>query len=141
MIKYEITEERIKSAISHELSHCISDSLYNNHIGRILKRADELNNADIVKMGKKNVNMTYFEIDAQIHAIKELKRKHKMKWDRLLLIDIFEMYTSLYFIASTLYKNYGQDILDIWQKMLLKRMIREKLLGKNMRNFVKGEDL
>jgi hypothetical protein len=136
----EITEHRIKAAISHELSHWISDSLYNTHIGKLIQRAEELKSDDIMKLDKKDVNMTYFEVDAQIHGIKELKRKFKSKWDDFTLYDIFEKYPSLNSIASHLYQ-YGQDILNIWQKMLLKRMAREKLLGKNMRNFVKGSEL
>jgi hypothetical protein len=137
----EITEHRIKTSISHELSHWISDSLYNSHIGRIINRAQELGSGDILKLGKKDVNMTYFEIDAQIHGIKALKSKFKKEWDQFTLRNIFEKYTALNATAGNLYRTYGQDILDIWQKLLLTRMAREKLLGKNMRKFVQGSDL
>ena len=137
----EITEHRIKATISHELSHWISDSLYNTHIGRIIHRAEELNSDDVMRLGKKDVNMTYFEIDAQIHGIKAVKSKFRKEWDQFTLYDVFEKYTGLHSNANNLYQRYGQDILDIWQKMLLKRMAREKLLGKNMRNFVKGPKL
>ena len=137
----EITEHRIKTSISHELSHWISDSLYNSHIGKIIHRAQELGSGDILKLGKKDVNMTYFEIDAQIHGIKALKSKFKKEWDQFTLRDIFEKYTALNATAVNLYRKYGQDISDIWQKLLLTRMAREKLLGKNMRKFVQGSDL
>jgi hypothetical protein len=56
------------------------------------------------------------------------------------LLDVFNTYTSLYSIASSL-KRHGKDVLDLWQKTLLKRMAREKLLGKNMKAFVKPNQL
>lgn len=140
-LKNEITEHKIKSSISHELSHWISDSLYNSHIGKLVNKASEFNNTAILKLGKQNVNMTYFEIDAQIHGIKELKRKHESEWDNLTLFDVYTKYTPLGSTAKVLWDNYGQDILDIWQTSLVKRMAREKLLGKNMKTFVKGSIL
>jgi len=137
----EITEFKIKASISHELSHWISDSLYNSYIGKLLNKAQEFQDTDIIKLNNKDVNMTYFEIDAQIHSIKEMKRNFKSTWDSWTLLDIFEKSVSLGGIARNLYQLYGQDILNTWQKMLIKRMHREKLLGKNMKNFVKGSDL
>jgi len=51
------------------------------------------------------------------------------------LTDIAFKYTSLKSIVRDLYIHYGKEILDIWQKNLIKRMAREKLLGKNMKHF------
>lgn len=136
----ELSSTRAKSSISHELSHWISDSLYNKHISNVLDLAAELTNTELVKLGKKDVNMTYFEIDGQIHGIKELKRANKDIWDEMTLLDVFNTYTSLHSIASSL-KRHGKDVLDLWQKTLLKRMAREKLLGKNMKAFVKPNQL
>lgn len=140
MFVNEITEHKIKSTISHELSHWISDSLYNRYLGKLVDRANELKSFDIMKLGKKDVDMTYFEINAYIHGIKELKRKFKSKWDQFSLDDLYNKYAGLGAVAKHLYKLYGQDILNIWQKMLVKRMDRENLLGKNMRSFVKGSE-
>ena len=136
----ELSSTRIKSSISHELSHWISDSLYNKHISSVLDLAAELTNMELVKLGKKDVNMTYFEIDGQIHVLKELKRANKDELDELSLLDVFNSYTTLYTIASNL-KRHGKDVLDLWQKTLLKRMARENLLGKNMKSFVKPNQL
>jgi len=137
----EITEGKIKATISHELSHWISDSFYNKHILKIIGRASELSNSELMKLKKHDVNMTYFEIDAQIHAIKSLKSVYENEWNFMTLDDLFYKSTSLYSIAGKLYRNYGQHILDIWQKALLKRMSRENLLGAKMKSFVRGDKL
>jgi len=136
-----LTPDRIKLSISHELSHWLTDTLHNNVLSNIFLKAAELTKLDMVKLGKKDVNMTHFEIDGQIHGIKQLKYNNKDIWDDISLLDLFNMYTSLYTIAKQMNNYYGQDVLDIWQKSLIKRMAREKLLGKNMRKFVKPNDL
>lgn len=137
-IQNEITEERIKIAIHHELSHWISDSLYNKHIGRIINRAIELNAPDILKLKQKDVNMTYFEIDAQVHSIKELKRNYDEKeWNQLSLREIMIKYPSLIAVYKTLRNEFGLDVALLWQKNLVKRLHREGLLGNNMKEFVK----
>lgn len=137
-IHNEFTEQRIKIAIYHELSHWISDSLYNKHIRRILNRAIELNNPDIAKLKQKDVNMTYFEIDAQVHSIKELRRNYtEAEWNELYLKDIMVKYPSLFAVYKTLKNEYGLDIALLWQKNLTKRLYREGLLGENMKKFVR----
>jgi hypothetical protein len=131
----ELTEERVKSTISHELSHWLSDTLHNKHMTNLFILAKELEQPELVLLKQKNVNMTYFEIDAQIHAIKNLKKLNLKNWNNMTLTDIAFKYTSLKSIVRDLYIHYGKEILDIWQKNLIKRMAREKLLGKNMKHF------
>ena len=133
----EVTENRIKSSISHELSHWVDDTSHNYFLGKLLSRANEFNNSEILKLKKHDVNMTYFEIQGQIHGIASLKRTYKGNWDELTLADLFSLYTSLSSINNNLNTRYGNDISKIWQKYLVKRMNREGLLGKNMKNFVK----
>lgn len=103
---------------------------------KITTKATQLKDEDILKLKQKDVNMTYFEIDAQIHGIKNLKNYGKENWDTLKLDDIFFEYNSLRKIAKKIYFKYGEDILQIWEKNLIKRMDREKLLGKNMKNYI-----
>lgn len=136
-LKNEITDFRIKASISHELSHWISDTLNNSHLSKILFKAQEFNNADLRNLGKNDVNMTYFEIDAQIHGLLPIYKKYKDRWDFLSLSDVFEMYPSLNNINSTVTNKYGLEVSKIWQKALIQRMHREGILGKRMRNFVK----
>ena len=133
----EFQSERVKATIAHEISHWMNDTMHNFNITNLLKTAREVNKPDMIKLNKQHVNMTHFEIDAQIHGLKQLKMQHKKDWNTLQLKDIYFMYSSLRTIGLLLYDNYGKDVGDIWQKMLVKRLHREKLLGKNMKSFAK----
>lgn len=137
--KNEFKLERLKHALAHELSHWISDSLYSSHIQKIIDRANELNDAEYMKLKKHDVNMTYFEIDAIVHSIKELKRQYTQEeWDQLTFREIMLEYTALSAVDKTLKSKYGLEIALIWQKNLFKRMQREGLLGLNMKSFYKN---
>jgi hypothetical protein len=140
-VMQEITEHRLKSAIYHELTHWISNILHNSHLTNLTNLIKKYNNPELKKLGQKEVYLTYFEIDAQIHGIKNLKNIFKSEWDNLTFTDIFFYYPSLRNIAQDVWYNYGKEVLDIWQKNLLKRMSRENLIGKNMKGFVDIEKL
>jgi len=133
----EFNANRIKATISHEISHWLNDTFHNHHIEKTLSIARELNKPEVMKLHKKDVNMTHFEIDAQIHGIKQLKMGHKKNWDTLELKDVFFEYNSLRYMGGQIYLHYGKEVGDIWQKLIVKRMAREKLLGKNMKGFAK----
>lgn len=136
----ELGIERLKQTLAHELSHWISDSLHNSHIRRKLDRANELGRADYMKLRERDVNMTYFEIDALVHGISELRRGYSLEeWDRLTFRDIMLLYTSMQTIERRLRENYGLDISLIWQKVVMKRMSREGLLGRGMRSMYRGD--
>ena len=135
MFKEEFKPHRIKSAISHELSHWISDSLHNRHITNVINKAREFQDPNIIKMGKSNVNMTHFEIDALIHGIKQLRIEKRDIWDKLTFDGMFQLYTALGGVDASIQWNNGLDMADEWKKTIIKRMAREKLLGKNMRKF------
>ncbi len=130
--KAELTEGRMKATIYHELSHWLNDTLHNYNITNIVRLAQELGNPSMKLLGKKSVDMTHFEIDAQIHGIKQIKRTYKDEWDTYTFDDILDLYPSLRATADNVYM-YGKDVQSIWAKSILKRMAREKLLGKNMR--------
>jgi len=138
----DLTENRIKASIAHELSHWISDSLHSSHLKKLFTISKNLNDADYIKLKHEDVNMTYFEIDAQIHGIKNLKQRYNIKdWDEITTESLFMMYTSLRNIYYILYKTYGLDICKIWLKALFKRMSREKLLGQNMKMNIDAKKL
>jgi len=129
----EIKEEKIKATTGHELSHWIADSMFGFQITKLVNIADELKSADVLKLHKKDVNMTFFEVDAIIHGIKAVKSKVGNKeWDTLTFEQVGELYTSLWSVITKL-EYYGSDVVAIYKKIILKRMFREKLLGKNMR--------
>lgn len=137
----ELSESRIKSTIYHEVSHWLSNTLYNKHLDTLFQLSKDLKKPEMVLLQQKDIDMTYFEIDAQIHAIKNLKQLYKKQWDTMTLTDIAFKYTPLRNIVNSLNKKYGKDVLDIWQKLLIKRMVREKLLGKNMIKFFNVKEL
>ena len=133
----ETSPNRIKATIAHELSHWMNDVLHNSHIEKIVDMAAEFQDASILKLGKEDVNMTHFEIDAQIHGIKTLKQQYTTaQWNKMTLGDMMDLYSPIYgtWQATT---QYGKEVVGIWKKLLLKRMAREKILGKNMRTFPK----
>jgi hypothetical protein len=134
--KKDISLERIRYALAHELSHWVSDSVHNKHIEKIIDKSNDLNDAEYMKLKKHDVNMTYFEIDAIVHSIKEMKRGYTQEeWDQLTFRDIMLDYTSLFTVDSLLKERHGLEVALIWQKNLFQRMHREGLLGKSMRNF------
>lgn len=135
-LENEIKETKIKATTAHELSHWINDSTYGFQISKLVDIADELQSSDVLKLHKKDVNMTHFEMDAIIHGIKAVKSKvGSKKWDTLTFEQVGELYTSLWSVVEKL-KYYGDDIAAIYKKAILKRMAREKLIGKNMRKGV-----
>jgi hypothetical protein len=94
--------------------------------------------SEYMKLKKQDVNMTYFEIDAIIHSIKEMKRRYsEEEWNNLTFRDIMLDYTALNTVDNLLKERYGLEVALIWQKNLFQRMHREGLLGKNMRTFYK----
>jgi len=139
-----LSVDSIKASIAHELTHWLDDALHNQVFSRnITLDNDDVDDRekDIIKLKNKDVNMEYFEINAQIHGIKNLKSKKKQYWNEMTLRDVFIEYSSLRTIALKLYKNYGKEIMNLWQKYLTKRMEREKLLGDKMYSFATYEEL
>jgi hypothetical protein len=136
--KAETSPNRIKASIAHELSHWMNDVLHNSNIEKVIDLAQEFQDMDILKLGKEDVNMTHFEIDAQIHGIKALKQQHTTtQWNKLTIADMMDLYPPIYGTWEAT-KQYGKEVNNIWKKLLLKRMAREKILGKNMRAFPKS---
>lgn len=129
----EVSEGKLKATIYHELSHWLNDTLHNFNISNIVNLAAQLGKPELKLLGRKDVNMTYFEIDAQIHGIKAIKKVYRKEWDDLDINAVFDYYPSLRGIADNLKNQHGEDVFRIWYKLLLKRMWREKLLGKNMK--------
>ena len=137
MFNSETSPNRMKATIAHELSHWMNDVLHNSHIEKIVDMAHEFHDTSILKLGKEDVNMTHFEIDAQIHGIKALKQQYSTaQWNKMTIKDVLELYPPIDGTYKTT-SQYGKEVVGIWKKLLLKRMAREKILGKNMRTFPK----
>ena len=131
LIVNSLKESYIKSMIYHELSHWLNDTLNNEHISKVVALAKKYNNDDILKLKTKDIDLTHFEIDAQIHGIKQYKRDNEKIWDKLTLFQLFKLYPSLLVIYNSI-KKQGTEAKDIWLQTLVKRMHRENLLGKKM---------
>lgn len=121
----EFEEHKIKGSIHHELTHWIDDTLYGSHINKYIEK----NNVDN-KYNRITVNTLPFEINAQIHAIKQIKNKNEDKWDNLTFGNLIKISPPL----SHIYRNLSYDDKNEWIKKLKKRMFREGLLGKKMYN-------
>lgn len=134
-IKNVFGEHRVKALISHELSHWIDNANYDVFAKIIGNAKTDEERADALLLKKENVNMTYFEIQGQIHGIAKLKEFYDLGdiWDTLSLEELLEHDVSLSSIAIDIDKKHGKDVLNIWLRFLVKRMSREGLLGKNMR--------
>ena len=133
----EFTAARIKGTIDHELIHWVDDTTNKYFLTNIINMASEFGKPELKLLGKEDVNLTYFEIQGQMGNIRQLKREHDSDWDNMTLEDVFGMIPSLGSINRKISINYSSRVRDLWQRNLLKRMNREGLLGKRMRNFVK----
>ena len=132
--KSELTVERIKGSIHHELSHWLDDTLHNRHITKRVNRAAALTGKKSQQhytQNQPNVALTDFERDAQIHSIIQMKRVHGDNWDTLTFDDLLDLNASLREISQ---KAQSGGWYDKWKKLIIKRMHREGLLGKNMSN-------
>ena len=135
-LENEITEARIKGSIHHEISHWLNDSLHENHIkNRMSSHAGEVR-TDYLKHMNKNIKrshefLTDYELDAQLHALIQYKRKNKKAWDSAKSIeDLFKKIPFTKPIRDKLSENEYKE----WKKLILKRLARENLLPKNVRN-------
>lgn len=135
----EFSADRIKGTIYHELSHWLDDTFHNRYIGKMLKKASEMSQTvgkkrtkEFMTKGKGDINLTFLEINAQIHAIKQLKRGNKDIWDLLTFDEMLNLNASLNLLKKR-FLELGQKEYKGWKKNILKRLSREKLLGQNMR--------
>lgn len=131
----EFTEANIKGTIYHELSHWLNDTLHNQNIKKRLDKAHETGKFGSLKKFGTDL-FTDYELDAQVHAIKQLKRNYKKDWDKLTWNDIEKKKVSFYVIKKAL-KNASKIAQDDYMKRMLKRLNREKLLGKGLKNSFK----
>lgn len=128
-----LSPQAIKSSIAHELTHWLQDVLHNRFLYKLFLKSHELNNENIITLKLADVNMTHFEIDAMVNALKNTKESNQTDWDSLTLTDLIFRESVLQATVSRLHSLYSDKIISIWLEFLIKRMSRENLLGKNMR--------
>jgi len=125
-IKSDLSEEKIKGSIHHELTHWLDDTFNNNRIKRAVDKFIKKNK----KVGRNNIpiDADTLEIQAQIHNIHQLKRKYQDVWDNLTFNEMMNMSITI----RVVYNNLPLKYRNRWVRDLKTRMYREGLLGKNM---------
>jgi len=123
----EFTKEKIKGSIHHELVHWLDDIF---HSGHIKKRIEKQLSAGTRDLGGKSVNAEKFEIQGQIHNIKQLYNSYKNDWDMMTFNQMLSFSPPLSFI----YRSLSGEEQKQWKRDLKTRMSREGLLGSNMRD-------
>jgi hypothetical protein len=124
--KWDLSEEKIKGSIHHELTHWLDDTFNNRRIKRAVDRFMKKNK----KVGRNNmpIDADTLEIQAQIHNIHQLKRKYQDIWDGLTFDEMMNMSVTI----RVVYNNLPLKYRDRWVRALKTRMYREGLLGKKM---------
>jgi hypothetical protein len=124
--KSDLSEEKIKGSIHHELTHWLDDTFNNNRLKRAVDRFVKKNK----KVGRNNIpiDADTLEIQAQIHNIHQLKRKYQDIWDTLTFNEMMNMSITIRIVYNNLPLKYR----DRWVRNLKTRMYREGLLGKKM---------
>lgn len=129
----EFEEHKIKGTIQHELAHWIDDTLYKGFLKKFTEKAQQKRDSgksvsEARRARGLPMNASSIEIQAQIHAIEQAKRKFSDIWDDLYLDDLFVKIPSL----RSIYLQLNEKERKIWLKKLRSRMSREGLLGEKM---------
>ena len=135
----ELSEGAIKGTIYHELSHWLNDTLHNRNITKVLRQVSDTGKRELMKRGHSSVDQTFMEIDAQVHALKQLKRTYSKIWDTLTWEDILKYKPSFTAVFGDI--QFDKKEYEQYRRNILKRMNREKLLTKNLREFPLFKDM
>jgi hypothetical protein len=121
----------IKSTLAHELSHWLNDTTHNFHIKNMLNTKNTIEDQSAYYKVK-NINFSSMEIDAQVHAIAEIKKQHSLEeWNNFSFIDLCTLYSPLRVIIRSGLIDYPKEI-DNYLHNLIMRLYREHLLGAKM---------
>ena len=128
IIKEEFKEYKIKGSIRHELAHWIDDTTNNYHISKKLFKTGMINYLN--KKGYNNINVSNFEIYSIMQNIYELKMEYNDEWNKLTFIEMLQKNP----ILKNIYKTLDKKDFEFWKKTIKKKMYKEGILGKNMKN-------
>jgi hypothetical protein len=131
MFAEEFNPVRIKSTIYHELTHWLDDALHNNHLekriaalkSKVMSMGTDSERREFLSKGKP-WEEKYFEINAVVHQVAYIKRVDPVAWDAMSWRDLETLVSTI----GTVFKKNPKA-----RKMLIKRLEREKLIGKNMK--------
>lgn len=128
----ELDAPNMKGIIAHELAHWIDDALHNRHIAKavtaVMDKKAPLPFAHSVPGGSQHP----VEIEAQVHAMREIKRSlGKRAFDKITWKDVYAYKPSIGLMLKTDRAGYMP-----FMKRFIKRLHREGLLGKGLREIV-----
>jgi len=126
-IAIEFDSAKVKGSIHHELVHWLDDTLHNKHITKTAN-ASILKQSSVDSKGRPRY-LQPMEIQALIHNVLQLKRENETTWDDLSFEDMINLSPPL----QVTMKGFTQSQKVEWKNIMLKRMYREGLMGKNMR--------
>jgi hypothetical protein len=124
----ELSEANLRGTIAHELTHWIDDSLHNRYIGKKLKRVRELGTNARTWYDK--VTKDPMELNAQVHAVKEIRDKMGDTFDELTWKELLRRKTSL--ISNLAEVGSEKEYQDVMRRFV-QRLNREGLLGAGLR--------
>jgi len=128
----ELNGIKIKATISHEISHWMRDVSHGKQITKMVTRAHKNPNKSkkILNRGTGDDYLTDYEIDALMHGIKQTKRAYDdQEWDTFTLNDLYDIDPAV----NVLVTGFKGEQKRKFMRLLLTRMNREGLLGRNMK--------
>lgn len=142
-LQRDLSPNRVKESIYHELAHYVDDIRNNKHLTRMIRKSvDDVDttggkNLDkIRKRGKSEIYLTDYEMEAMTHNVYQAYRKYQKIWDRLTFDDLMDKS----YVLGITYRGFQQsdrrdrtDKAVQFKQTLIKRMNREGILGRRMR--------
>lgn len=128
----ELNGSKVKASIAHEISHWMRDAKHGKQITKMVDKAQESPSraSKTFTRGQSDIYLTDYEMDALVHGIKQIKRDYdQAEWDSFTLSDLFDKDPA----SMTNMNNFNKQQQKQYKKLLLKRLHRERLLGKKMR--------
>lgn len=142
--KKELTKTSLKGTIYHELTHWIDDSLHGGFLRKKTLKAFETKNKKYLIGKKEDVNKTDFEVNSQIHAIKQIKRDYDNEYEYLGWGDLFKIKSSLMsnFSGFKDESSYNKFINSLYSRLhreglLTKKLIKEKPTWARMKDLLR----
>ena len=121
--KLYFSKDRLQNSLIHEMTHWLDDYYHNKYVRRL---------ALLQKFNSKA------EINAQIHVIAMLKIRYSSDWDYMTIFDVLLKDQSLKDTYRRLSELDKKEAIK-WLKTIMKRLYREKLLGKKMNNIPQND--
>lgn len=138
-IRQDLSPNRIKESIYHELAHYVDDTVNNHHLTnmkmKILGATDEGNPNKawrIKNRGEKHTYLTDFEMEAMTHSIYQVYRQNHKIWDRLTFEEMLQKSPSMWKLYKEFLDSPDRSLIADFKKKMRKRLHREGLLGRRM---------